>query len=336
MALGDGEPIVRAVPLVSLSLGMITACPCACRFLIVQALGQLRASPLGSPIRHSASFAPMAPLAPGRSAAWPRGAFAESRRALAHQRSASDPYGGPRMTSSDSEKSQIRYARLAGFMYLLVDAAYLTFVVITTRFRVSGDFDQTARRITESELLYRIGASSGLVASLSIVFLAIGLFVATKPLNSHLALLALSFRLLEATLVGGQAVLGLVVLRLYTSGDSLNGLAGTRLSMCVTLHSTADQVLFNSLGIFFGIGSTLFFYLLFRSTYIPKLLAGLGLLGSVLVPISCFGSLLFPHHANALQLGWAPIGLAEIVVGLWLIVRGVNLQVSTPARPFPK
>ncbi len=240
------------------------------------------------------------------------------------------------MASADSDESQIRYARLAGFMYLLVDAAYLTFVVITTRFRVPGDFAQTARRITESELLYRIGVSSGSVASLSIVFLAVGLFVVTKQLNRHLALLALTFRLLEATLVGGQAVLGFVVLQLYASGDSLGGFDGTQLSMWVTLHSTADQVLFNSLGIFFGIGSTLFFYLLFRSTYIPKFLAGLGLLGSVLVPMSCFGSLLFPHYAKALQLGWAPIGLAEIVVGLWLIVRGVNLQVSTPVRPFPK
>ncbi len=86
------------------------------------------------------------------------------------------------MTSSDIDKSQIRYARLAGFMYLLVDAAYLTFVLVTTRFRVPGDFAETAHRITGSELLYRIGLSSGLVASLCIVLLAMGLYVAIKPL----------------------------------------------------------------------------------------------------------------------------------------------------------
>ena len=221
-------------------------------------------------------------------------------------------------------------------MYLLVDATYLTFALITGRFRVSGDFAETAHRIAESELLYRIGQSSGLVASVCIVFLAIGLYVAVKPIDSHLALLALLFRFLEATFVGGQAVLALVVSRLYVGADALNAFDEKQLSIFVTLHAAADQILFNSLGLFFGLGSTLFFYLLFRSGYIPKLLAGWGLLGSVLVPMSCLGSLMWPEHGKMLQLGWAPIGLAEIVVGLWLVFKGVNIRVSTPAAPLPK
>lgn len=240
------------------------------------------------------------------------------------------------MTSSDSDKSQIRYARLAGLMYLLVDAAYLTFALITTRFRIPGDFAETAHRIAGSELLYRIGLASGLVASLCIVFLAIGLYVAVKPLDSNLALLALLFRLLEATFVGGQAILGFVFLKLYISGNSLKAFDGQQLAVFVTLHAVADVVVFNSFAIFFGIGSTLFFYLLFQSTYIPKLLSGSGLFGSVLVPIVCLGSLVWPQHAKMLQLGWAPIGLAEVIVGLWLLVKSVNLQSSRPARPLPK
>jgi hypothetical protein len=237
------------------------------------------------------------------------------------------------MTSSDSDKSQIRYARLAGFMYLLVDATYLIFTLTSARFRVPGDFAQTAHRIADSELLYRIGLSSGLAASLCIVLLGAGLYVAIKPLGSNLALLALLFRLLESAFVGGQAILGFVAMRLYADGDS--AFDGEQLSMFVTLHATADQVAFNSLMIFFGVGSTLFFYLLFQSTYIPRLLAGLGLLGSVLVPIVCFASLMWPQHAKTLQLGWAPIGLAEVLVGLWLIFKGINREASTPAPPLP-
>ena len=240
------------------------------------------------------------------------------------------------MTSYHGNESQIRYARLAGFMYLLVDAAYLTFALINARFRAPGDFTQTAHRVAESELLYRFGLSTGLVASLCIVFLAVGLYVAVKPIDRQLALLALVFRLLEATFVGGQAVLALVVSRLYVGADSLSAFDETQLSLFLTLHATADQVAFNSLGVFFGLGSTLFFYLLFKSTYIPRPLAGWGLLGSVLVPISCFGSLVWPQHAKTLQLGWAPIGLAEVVVGVWLVFKGVNLQVSTPTRSLMK
>ena len=221
-------------------------------------------------------------------------------------------------------------------MYLLVDAGYLTFALITARFRVPGDFAETAHRITGSELLYRIGPISGLVASLCIVFLAVALYVATKPLDKHLALLAMVFRLLEAAFVGGQAVLGLVVLKLYISADFLNAFNEKQLSMLVTLHSSADGVAFNSLMLFFGIGSTIFFYLLFRSTYIPKILSGVGLFGSALVPIICLGSLMWPQHANMLQRGWAPIGLAEVLVGLWLLFKGINLQRSTPVRLRPE
>lgn len=239
------------------------------------------------------------------------------------------------MTSSYSDATQIRYAKLAGVMYLLVDAAYLAFSLITARFRVPGDFTQTSHRVAESGLLYRVGLSSGLVASLCIVFLSIGLYIAVRPINSQVALLALVFRLLEATFVGGQATLALVVSRLYVGADFLDAFDEKQLSLFVTLHSTADQIAFNSLGVFFGLGSTLFFYLFFRSSYIPRPLAAWGLLGSVLVPISCLGSLVWPQHAETLQLGWAPIGLAEIVVGLWLAFKGVNLQVSTPARPLP-
>jgi hypothetical protein len=123
----------------------------------------------------------------------------------------------------------------------------------------------------------------------------------------------------------------LVFLKLYVGADSPNAFDGSQLSMLVTFHSTADLVVFNSFAIFFGIGSTLFFYLFFKSSYIPKLLSGLGLLGSVLVPVVCLGSLMWPQHAKLLQLGWAPIGLAEILVGLWLLFKGLNLQASTPA-----
>ena len=49
--------------------------------------------------------------------------------------------------------------------------------------RVPGDFAETAHRITGSELLYRIGLSGGLVASVCIVFLAMGLYVVERYLS---------------------------------------------------------------------------------------------------------------------------------------------------------
>jgi NADH:ubiquinone oxidoreductase subunit K len=230
------------------------------------------------------------------------------------------------MTSADIHKSQIRYARLAGFMYLVVDAAFLSYVLITARCEVPGNFAETAHRITGSELLYRIGLSSGLIASLCTVFLAMGLYVAVKPIDNNLALLALAFRMVEAALFGVQVIVNFVVLKLYLGADYVKAFDANQLSVVVNLHSAAHFAVFNIAAIFFSIGSILFFYLLFKSTYIPKLLSGVGVLGSVLIPIVCFGSLISPQYAKILQFGWLPVGLAEILVGLWLLFKSVNLQ----------
>ena len=115
--------------------------------------------------------------------------------------------------------------------------------------------------------------------------------------------------------------------KLYTGSDSSQAFDANQVSIVLNLiHSVAGSAGFNIAAIFFSLGSTLFFYLFFKSTYIPKFLSGLGLFGSVLVPIVCFGTLISPQHAKYLQFGWAPIGIGEILLGFWLLFKGVNLQ----------
>jgi hypothetical protein len=230
------------------------------------------------------------------------------------------------VTNSETEKSQIRYARLAGFMYLFVDIAYALGMFITNRFQVPSNFSETAHKIMGSEMLYRIGLSSTLIGGLCTVLLAMGLYGAVKPINKNLAMLALVFRLVEATLFGVVSIVSFSVLRLYTGADSVNVFDAKQLSVLVSLSSEAGSAGFNIGAIFFSMGSILFFYLFLKSKYIPKVLSALGLFGSVLVPIVCFWSLIMPQSAGILQFGWLPVAIAEILVGLWLLFKGVNLR----------
>jgi hypothetical protein len=211
-------------------------------------------------------------------------------------------------------------------MYLLVDLADVLGIQITGRFQVPGNFAETAHRIMGSELLYRIGLSNFLVASLCTVFLAMGLYVAVKPINKNLALLALAFRLVEATLFGVLSIFSFIFLKLYIGADSMNAFDAKQLSVLVNLSSDAGSAGLYIAMIFFSMGSILFFYLFFKSNYIPKVLSVLGLFGSVLTPIVCFGFLIFPRYYGILQFGLPPIAIAEILVGLWLLFKGVNLR----------
>ena len=212
-------------------------------------------------------------------------------------------------------------------MYLFVDVAYVLCLLITGRFVVSGIFAETAHRIMGgSELLYRFGLSCGLIASLCTVFLAMGLYVTVKPIDKNLALLALLFRLVEAAIFGFHFLVSFVVLRLYTDADFGNAFDAKQLSAFLHLRSAIASDGDTIAGIFFCIGSILFFYLFLQSGYIPKILSALGFYGSVLVAITTFSDLLWPQYDKMLQFGTLPIAIAEILVGIWLLVKGVNLR----------
>src|SRR5215510_6563624 len=231
------------------------------------------------------------------------------------------------MPGSAIDQSQIRYARLAGIMFLLVDAAYALGLLITSRFQVPGNFAETARKIMASEHVYRMGLASELIGVLCTVLLAMGRYVAVKPINKNLALLALLLRMIEATVFGVMVVLVFGAAKLYAGSDSSKAFDANQLSIVMNLiRSVAGSAGFNIAAIFFSLGSTLFFYLFFKSTYIPKFFSRLGLFGSILVPIVCFGTLIFPQQGAVLQFGWLPIGIAEILAGFWLLFKGINLQ----------
>jgi Domain of unknown function (DUF4386) len=227
------------------------------------------------------------------------------------------------MTSSALDRSQNAYARLAGFMYLFVDLAYLVGLFITSRFQVAGNVMETAHRIVASESLYRIGLSSLLVGALCTVSLAIGLYGTVQAIDNKLALQALVFRVVEASVFAGVSVLNFAFLQLYVGPGHLNAFDASQLSAILSVRSAAVIVGFNVAAIFFSMGSVLFFYLFMRSTYLPRALSAVGVFGSLLVPIVCFGSLIAPQAATWLLFGWIPVGFAEIAAGLLLLVKGV-------------
>ena len=230
------------------------------------------------------------------------------------------------MTYSDNEKSQIRYARLAGFMYLFVDLAYVAGVMIVNRFEVPGNFTETAHAIMRSELLYRIGLTSVFIGALSTVFLAMGLYVTVKPIDKNLALLALLFRLVEATMFGLQSLFSFIVLKVFIGSDYTQTFGSSQPSVLVNLCSALYSDGFIVAGLFFCMGSIIFFYLFLKSTYLPKALSAFGLFGTLLLTITNFADLLLPQFHKILQFGILPLGVAEITVGLWLLIKGINLR----------
>src|SRR6266851_4211452 len=230
------------------------------------------------------------------------------------------------MTSSDTDKSQIKYARLAGFLFLWLIITGLAGELTISRIVGSGTFAETAKRVVASEHLYRVALSSELIETLSAALLAFALYVTLKPVDKRLAQIAMYWRLGESFIGGAGMIFGFMKLGLYTSPQSLGALGTDQSQALLDLTRHAGFAAYNISAIFFSIGSILFCYLFFKSRYIPRILSAFGVFASVVVTIICFGSLIFPERAATLQYGWAPMAIAEVTTGFWLLLKGVNVQ----------
>lgn len=227
-----------------------------------------------------------------------------------------------------AERTQRTYARIAGFLYLFLIVTYMAGVLTLPVMTGSGDFAEIAGKIIASEQLYRIALSSQLITSVGTVLLAFSLYQTLKPVNDDLARMALYWRLGDAFVGGAGTIFSFTSLRLYTHPDYVGPFSTEQLQALVYFTHDAHGVTLDVASLFFTVGSTLFFYLFFKSRYIPRLLSAFGIVASVLAFFMGFASLIYPEYATTIQFGGYPILIAEITTGFWLLCVGVRPQTS--------
>lgn len=212
--------------------------------------------------------------------------------------------------------------RLTGTVYLLYFLAAILGELFLKGIVVDGGAAATATNILAHQSLFRLGLATGLIATalyIAVTALFYGLF---KPVNRSLSLLAAFFSLLgcAVTTFGSLFQLAPLVLlggRQYLSVFNLQQLRALAL-MFLELNDQAANIYL----VIFGFYDLLIGYLIFRSTFLPRILgalmalAGLGWL-TFLSP--AFANHLSPYN---LVLGF----LAELSLMLWLLVKGVNAQ----------
>jgi hypothetical protein len=158
-----------------------------------------------------------------------------------------------------------------------------------------------------------------------VVLLSLALYVILRTVNRNLALLALLWRLGEAIIGGGVTVISGSIPLLLLDGEAafeteqLQALVGLFLDV---RGAGLDVVL-----MFIGMGGTLFCYLFFKSKYVPGILAAWGMLTYVSMFVLGSASILFPGLPESVKMVfYAPGALFEILFGLWLLIKGVNVE----------
>ena len=228
------------------------------------------------------------------------------------------------MTLNNNTQSQRYYARIAGLTYIIVILLGIFSVnFIVSSILVPGDELRTIRHILDNILLFRISIASEIIMYVLVILLSASLYITLKVVDENLALLALLWRLGEA-IVGAVTVIlsGLILLLLAKSGSDSNSL---QLQTLIRVFTDIRAAGLDVVLIFIGIGGTLFFYLFLKSGYIPKILAYWGIITYLsMLLIALLSILLHDLPASTKMAFFIPGGIFEIIVGLWLLIKGIK------------
>lgn len=236
------------------------------------------------------------------------------------------------MTISGIDDSQRAAAKVVGFVYLFAMAVSM-FAEIYARGRliVSGDVAETARNIMAHERLFRLSTACHVITFAADVALITALYVILRPVNRNLALFAAFSRMIE-TAVGVTAVLNdFDVLRILGGAEYLRAFEADRLQALARLSLSAHGTGLNVCFVFLGLGSTVFGYLWFKSNYIPKALAALGVFASFLLAAGSFTIIIFPGLLRILSPAYmVPMFFFEVITGFWLLFKGLQRTEEKP------
>jgi uncharacterized protein DUF4386 len=231
------------------------------------------------------------------------------------------------MTDATSEAVQARAARLAGAMYLIIMVtAIFGESFVRSSLIVRGDATQTAQNIIGSERLFRIGIAADLATFTGVVVLIWALYVLLRPVGRNLALLAVFLRLAEVAIHYVATLFGLVALVFLSGADYLNTFDASQLYTLARVAISAQGAGLNLGFALLGLGSTAFAYLLLRSGYVPKALAAWGMFSSLLLTTSAVSFIVFPAMGRFGIAAMAPMGIYEVTLGFWLLLKGANIR----------
>ena len=219
-----------------------------------------------------------------------------------------------------------RYSRVAGVAMLLsIVFGILGEMVLPGKIVVGGDAGATAANILAQSTLFRLSFAAYLVEGICDVALCVFFYILLEPVDRHLALLSAFFGIAsmaiyavaQSSFFAASLILGdSAGMGAFTS-DQRNALAYLAIRISGTI-----AWLFLCL---YGTASMTRGYLIARSTYLPRVLGVLLVIGGACFFLRSATYVLAPKYSSPLLL--VPMALAGITMMGWLLFRGID-----PAR----
>jgi hypothetical protein len=231
------------------------------------------------------------------------------------------------MTVRTKDYSPRRNARIAGVLYLLiiVGALFIPFATAPSGMMRGDAALPTVAAILAAKRLYILSGIAQLALGACDIVIALIFCELLKPVSRSLALLAAFFRLVFVAIANANVLNHFAPLLLLSGAKNLSAFTPVQLQALAQTFLRLRTAGLDIALVFFGFHCIVVGYLIFRSTFLPRILGallaigGLGYLVNIFVYVipSAMAARLFP----CIML---PAGLAELLLSLWLIAIGVN------------
>jgi hypothetical protein len=191
---------------------------------------------------------------------------------------------------------------------------------------VAGDAATTANQIMASAGLFRMGIGAELLLLLSEIGLTVLLYVLLKPVSKTLSLVAAVSRLAMTVIHGANLLTHIIVLLLLGGSGYLTVFEPAQLNALGMVFLNAYDYGFTIGIVFLFLHALILGYLIFKSSYFPRILGVLFMIASLGYLIDSFSHVLIPNYKTGPVYLALPIAIAEIAFPLWLLIKGVNAR----------
>jgi hypothetical protein len=212
--------------------------------------------------------------------------------------------------------------RLLGAAFLFVLVASITASSLSILTLLSGSISDSFVNISNNLMQIRISILVELLTSVGIVVLAVLLFVVLHKQNKTIALVALGLWLAEAVILAVSKIGTFALIPLSLEYVKAGAPDSSYFQTLGTLFFGVDRWGYDIHMLFFGLGGILWYYLFYRSKYIPRVLSVWGILA---VSLALIGTLLVIFDLEPMIILVIPNGLFELTIGLWLVLKGIRL-----------
>jgi len=195
-------------------------------------------------------------------------------------------------------------------------------LLIPGTFVVPGDAAATAAKILGNSPLYLLGITAGLIAVALHTALTVFLYDLFRPVGRTVALLFAFIALMAIVLQAVSALLQLPALVILGDGSGVGALSAEELQTLAQFFLSLRAQAFNLYLGFFGFRCAAIGYLVFRSTFMSRLVG-------VLMAFTALGYLTFlwsPLADNLAPFNLAIVAPGELSLVLWLLLARVNSE----------